>query len=135
MTYLLETSPQPILVVRVFLHLCLNEISRVHGPIRAYRPIKYSLSAVLFTENSLDMLVEHSEKALRAMDSLEIPETPSVPAFPHDLSLRSDKRSDRSLLLFKSLYEFINDRLETLKMFPMLDIVDRSTSQPIRWCL
>ena len=135
MTNLIKPSPQPILIVSIFLHLCSNEIPRVHGPIRAHRPIENSLGAVLLTENSLDMLVEHSQKALGAMDSLEIPEAPSIPAFSYDLGLRCNNCAGRFFLLLKSLYEFRNDRLEILEVFSMFNIIDRSTSQLVRRCL
>jgi hypothetical protein len=113
----------------------LNEVFRLCGPVWANCPIKDPLSAMFFTKYALDMLVEHTKKTFRAVERLEIPEASSVPAFPHDLGLGGGGPAKSLFLFVKRIYKFNHNFLKLLKMLAILNIIDRSTSQPVGWCL
>jgi hypothetical protein len=91
---------------------------------------------MFLTKYTLNMLVENTEKALRTVQRLEIPEASSVPAFPDDVGLGGGGATPEFVFLFlKCIYEFTHGFLNLFEMLAVLNIINRSTSQQLGWCL
>lgn len=107
-------SVDPILILSFFLHFLVNKVLRPCAPVWADSPIKHSLNTMFLTESALNMLIEDPTESLWAVYSLKVPESSSIPALSHDLSLGSVGTLKLLLLFFENIHEFIDDFLKSL---------------------
>lgn len=103
-----------MLILSFFLHLLMNRFLSSRAPVWADSPIKHSLGTMFLAEYALDMLIEDPTESFWAVCGLEVPETSSIPALSHDLSLESTGALNFLLLFFENIHEFIYDFLKCL---------------------